>query len=139
MDDLSLTCRHMFKASPETVYKAWLDPVIMCRYMTMGPDMVCRDAQCDPRVGGRFHFVMVGEKENPHAGTYRELTPYSRIVFTWETPWSAPGSMVEIVLTPAAIGTDLVLTHTKFTTEQSRDGHFKGWTGILNRLDKMVA
>jgi uncharacterized protein YndB with AHSA1/START domain/DNA-binding transcriptional ArsR family regulator len=135
MSDLSLTCRHTFKASAERIYNAWLDPAMMIRYMTMGPDMVARDASCDPRVGGRFRFTMVGEKENLHTGTYRELTPYSRITFTWEAPWSTPGSLVDITLTPVEGGTEVVLTHVKFTSEESRDGHFKGWTGILSRLD----
>ncbi len=139
MTDLSLTCRHTFKASPERVYKAWLDPVTMIKYMTMGPDMIARDAKCDPRVGGKFYFTMVGEKEHPHTGTYRELTPYSRITFTWEAPWSLPGSLVDITLTPVGEGTEVVLTHIKFATEESRDGHFKGWTGILARLDAMLA
>ncbi len=138
MTDLSLTCRRTIKARPEQVYNAWLDPVTMIKYMTMGPDMVARDAKSDPRVGGRFSFVMVGEKESPHHGTYLELTPYSRIVFTWESPWSAPESQVELVLMPVSSGTEVVLTHVKFSTEQSRDGHLKGWTGILGRLEALL-
>jgi uncharacterized protein YndB with AHSA1/START domain len=139
MTDLSLTCRRTIKATPEAIYNAWLDPVMIAKYMTMGPDMVARDARSDPRVGGRFHFVMVGEKESPHEGTYLTLTPYSRIAFTWESPWSAPGSQVDITLKPVAGGTEVVLTHVKFLSEDSRDGHNKGWTGILERLDKMLA
>lgn len=139
MTDLTLTCRRTIKASPEQVYNAWLDPAMMLKYMTMGPDMQARDASTDPRVGGRFHFVMVGEKENPHTGTYTALEPHSRIAFTWETPWSAPESRVELRLTPVPDGTEVVLTHVKFVSEQSRDGHLKGWTGILQRIDEMLA
>jgi hypothetical protein len=36
-------------------------------------------------------------------------------------------------------GTDVVLTHVKFVSEQSRDNHNKGWTGILERLDGMLS
>jgi uncharacterized protein YndB with AHSA1/START domain len=139
MTDLTLTCRRTIKASPEQVYNAWLDPAMMLKYMTMGPDMQARDARTDPRLGGRFHFVMVGEKENPHTGTYTALEPHSRIAFTWETPWSAPESRVELRLTPVPDGTEVVLTHVKFVSEQSRDGHLKGWTGILQRIDEMLA
>jgi uncharacterized protein YndB with AHSA1/START domain len=139
MNDLTLTTRHVFKASPERIYRAWLDPEMMARYMTLGPDMVAQKTAVDPRVGGRFQFTMVGEKENLHTGTYRELTPYSRITFTWESPWSAPGSMVDITLTPVEGGTEVVLTHVKFTSESSRDGHHKVWTTILAHLDGLVA
>lgn len=138
MTDLTLTCRRVIKASPEQVYKAWLDPAMITKYMTMGPDMQARDARTDPRVGGRFHFLMVGENEAPHEGTYTDLTPYSRIAFTWETPYSAPESHVELLLTPVSGGTEVVLNHVKFLSEGSRDGHFKGWTGILGRLEGMT-
>jgi uncharacterized protein YndB with AHSA1/START domain len=139
MTDLTLTTRRTIKASPEQVYMAWLDPVVIAKYMTMGPDMQARDVRNDPRVGGRFFFNMVGERANPHQGTYTELTPYTRIAFTWETPWSASGSRVDLTLTPVAGGTEVVLTHVKFVSEQSRDGHLKGWAGILERLDGLVA
>jgi uncharacterized protein YndB with AHSA1/START domain len=59
------------------------------------------------------------------------LTPYSRITFSWETPWSAPDSEVDIQLTPVEGGTEVVLIHVKFRSEDSRDGHLKGWTRIL--------
>lgn len=139
MNDLTLTCRHLIKASAQKLYLAWLDPEIMGRYMTMGPEMQCRDAKTDPRVGGRFSFVIVGEQDYPHQGTYRELTPFSRIVFTWETPWSAPGSFVEVTFSPVANGTEVVLTHTKFPSEESRDNHDRGWKSILGRLEQLVA
>jgi uncharacterized protein YndB with AHSA1/START domain len=31
-------------------------------------------------------------------------------------------------------GTELVLTHEQFASEDSRDGHQKGWTAIMERL-----
>ena len=139
MTDLSLTCRRTIKASPERVYNAWLNPDMILKYMTFGPEMACQNATSDPRVGGRFSFDMVGENRSPHAGTYLVLTPHSHIAFSWETPWSAPESRVDITLTPVPDGTEVVLTHVKFTSEQSRDGHFKGWTGIFERLDAMLA
>ena len=139
MTDLTLTCRRTINATPEQVYKAWLNPEMIIRYMTFGPEMAAQNAMSDPRVGGRFSFDMVGENRSPHAGTYLVLTPYSHIAFSWETPWSAPESRVDLVLTPIPNGTEVVLTHVKFLSDQSRDGHFKGWTGILDRLDGMLA
>ena len=139
MTDLTLTCRRTINATPEQVYNAWLNPEMIIRYMTFGPEMAAQNAMSDPRVGGRFSFDMVGENRNPHAGTYLVLTPYSHIAFSWETPWSAPESRVDLVLTPIPDGTEVVLTHVKFLSDQSRDGHFKGWTGILDRLDGMLA
>jgi uncharacterized protein YndB with AHSA1/START domain len=139
MTDLTLTCRRTIKASPEQVYNAWLDPVTMRRFMSPRPDMHVSEARSDARVGGRFFVLMQGDKPYPHEGTYLELVPYSRLAFTWEAPWSAPGTRVDISLTPVAEGTEVVLTHGKFMSEESRDNHLQGWTGILGKLDALFA
>lgn len=111
MTDLSLTYSHTIKATPEQVYNAWLNPDMILKYMTFGPEMACQKAISDPRVGGRFSFDMVCENRSPHAGTYLVLTPHSHIAFSWETPWSAPESRVDLVLKPVPERTDVVLTH----------------------------
>ena len=51
MTDLSLTCRRTIKASPEQVYKAWLDPAMMTRFMSPRPDMHVSEARSDTREG----------------------------------------------------------------------------------------
>ncbi len=139
MTDLTLTCRRVIKASPEQVYKAWLDPVTMTKFMSPRPDMHVREARADARIGGRFFVLMVGDKDYPHEGTYKELTPHSRIVFTWEAPWSAPDTQVELVMNPVPQGTEIVLTHVKFMSEESRDNHLQGWMGILGKLDALLS
>ncbi len=83
--------------------------------------------------------MMVGDKDFPHSGTYKEITPYSRLVFTWEAPWSAPGTTVTVTLNPVTDGTEVVLTHVKFLSEESRDNHAEGWAGILSKLDALLA
>ncbi|MFN0113152.1 MAG: SRPBCC domain-containing protein [Paracoccaceae bacterium] len=139
MDDLTLTARRTIKAPPKRVFNAWLDPGMLARFMIPGPGMTVREARCDARVGGRFFVMMVGDKDFPHEGTYREITPHSRLVFTWEAPWSAPGTFVTVDFTPVDEGTEVVLTHVRFTSEDLRDSHMRGWTGILAELDRQVA
>lgn len=132
--DLTLTARRIIKAPPEVVFEAWLDPATMSKFMSPRPDMHVREARADARVGGRFLVMMVGDKDYPHEGTYREITRHSRLVFTWEAPWSAPGTYVDITFTPVPEGTEIVLTHVKFLSQDSRDNHLQGWTGILGKL-----
>ena len=114
MTDLALTCRQIINAKPEQLYRAWLEPAMMKRFMSPRPDMHVREARADAREGGRFFVMMVGDKEYPHEGTYKVLTPYSRIVFTWEAPWSAPDTEVELLFNPVEAGTEVVLTHIRF-------------------------
>ena len=110
----------------------------MMKFMVPRPDMHLRDARSDAVVGGRFHVMMVGDKDYPHEGTYQEITRHSRLVFTWEAPWSAPGTLVTITLTPVAEGTRVDLTQVRFMSEEARDNHAMGWTGILENLEKAI-
>jgi uncharacterized protein YndB with AHSA1/START domain len=138
MTDLTLTASRVIKAPPERVFNAWIDPAMMSKFMVPRPDMQVRDARSDARVGGTFYVMMVGDKEYPHSGTYKEITPHSRLVFTWETPWSAPESTVMIDFNPVAGGTEVVLTHIRFLSEQSRDNHAQGWAGMLVNLENSL-
>ena len=139
MTELTLSVSRVIKATPQRIYDAWLDPAMMTRFMFPRPDMHIRDAASDPKVGGRFRVLMVGDKEYPHEGTYTELTPYAKLVFTWEAPWSAPDSTVTITLTPEGDATRVDLSHVRFLSEESRDNHAIGWAGMLVNLETFLA
>ena len=139
MTDLTLNVSRLIKATPQRIFYAWLDQAMMTRFMFPRPDMHIRDAASDPKVGGRFRVVMMGDKEYPHEGTYTELTPYSKLVFTWEAPWSAPDSTVTITLTPEGDATRVDLSHVRFLSEESRDNHAMGWAGMLVNLETFLA
>lgn len=140
MSELSLTVRKTIQATPEKVFDAWLDPMMLKKFMvTCEGDKVPR-AESDAREGGQFLIVMAsGGKEIPHSGTYLELKPHNRLVFTWDSPHSVDGSTVTVELAPAGDGaTDLTLTQVKFANEGARDGHIKGWSAILDMLAETV-
>ncbi len=135
MTDLTLSVSRTIKAPARRIFDAWLDPVMMAKFMVPRPEMTTREVACDPRVGGRFRIVMVGDKDYPHEGTYQEISRHSRLVFTWEAPWSAPGSTVTITLTDLGDATRVDLDHIRFQSEESRDNHAMGWTGMLANLE----
>lgn len=139
--DLELTCTRTIAASPEMLYDAWLDPAMLARFMTPGPDMTVPKAEADARVGGRFDIVMrAGDQELPHWGLYRELDRPNRIVFTWNSPYTTDeDSTVTLSFRAVAAGTEVTLHHIRFPSEESRDNHQGGWTAILACLDEAVA
>ncbi len=139
MTDLTLTTSRVIKAPQKTIYEAWLDPGMLAKFMLAAPNMTIPSATTDPRVGGRFDILMQMEENTlPHGGKYLELTPHSRIVFTWESPYSVEGSTVTVELRPQEDGTEVVLSHVKFRSEESRDNHRNGWSRILEVLADVV-
>jgi uncharacterized protein YndB with AHSA1/START domain/DNA-binding MarR family transcriptional regulator len=139
--DLTMTVRRRINAPAVKVFNAWLDPKIMSRFMMGKAEMTVPVAETDPRVGGRFKVVMATpENEVLHTGEYKEITPHSRLVFTWVSPFSIEGSTVTLEFDDAGNGqTDVALTQVKFADEGKRDGHQQGWTHILGKLADVLA
>ena len=137
----SLTLKRRLNAAPETVYAAWTDPQRLTRWF--GPDAgAVTRAETDVRVGGRFRVVFHTEDGEEHdvSGVYREVVPNERLVFTWA--WrSTPEreSLVTVALRPDGGGTSLTLTHEQFFDEEARDRHEFGWTGTLDKLERLFA
>jgi uncharacterized protein YndB with AHSA1/START domain/predicted transcriptional regulator len=136
MSELSLAVSRTINAPIETTYNAWLDPTMLAEFMIAGEGMTVPRAEADAREGGKFSIIMaMGDQELPHGGEYQKLDPYSQIIFTWESPFSVPGSTVTLNFREVDEGTNIELLHVKFLDEESRDSHEQGWAAILAQLD----
>ena len=136
----SLTIKHRFKAAPEKVYQAWVDPAKMSRWL--GPPNVIKvNTTTDVRVGGRYTIQMiVPDDEHNVGGVYREIVPNKKLVFTWA--WrSTPEreSLVTVTFAPDGDGTLMTLLHEQFFDESARDRHEQGWKAIVPRLETLFA
>ncbi len=140
MTELTLNVSRTINATPENLFNAWLDPKMLARFMAPGPDMTVPHAANDPVVGGRFNIIMkAGDQELPHAGTYKEIDPHSRLVFTWESAMSVDDSTVTLTFKPVNGGTEVNLHQVKFQNEEMRNNHEDGWGHILEMLEKAAA
>ena len=139
----SLTLKRRLNAIPEKVYAAWTDPEKIARWF--GPAQVKAgsvQADIDLRVGGRYRISFEGGDGEYFQvnGVYREVTPNTRIAFSWA--WhSTPEreSQVTVSLQPDGDGTLLTLTHEQLFDQAARDGHERGWLGSLDKLEKSIA
>ncbi len=139
----SLTLARRLKAPPDKVFAAWTDPEKIIHWF--GPAHTIDgsvDAQMDVRVGGSFRVRFKTDDGEQHevGGKYIEVLPNERLVFSWAwhtTPERQ--SQVTVVLKPEGNMTFLTLTHEKFFDEAARDGHKRGWTGTLDKLERMFA
>ena len=135
----SLTLKRHLNAPAEKVYAAWTKPAQITKWF--GPDSgSVKRADADVRVGGRYTIVFHTEDGEEHhvSGAYREVVPNEKLVFTWA--WrSTPEreSLVTILIKPDGDGSILTLIHEQFFDEAARDRHEFGWTGSLNKLEKL--
>jgi uncharacterized protein YndB with AHSA1/START domain len=95
-------------------------------------------AEMDVRAGGRYtmRFKTGDGEAHQVGGVYREVVPDSRLVFSWA--WhSTPERESLVTVTIAADGDGCMLTlhHAQFFDQAAADGHTRGWTGTLDRLE----
>ena len=137
----SLTLKRRLKASPAKVFQAWTDPKMMIHWWSPA-EFETLIAEADPRVGGRFRVLMRGPDGVDHdvSGVYRELVRNEKLVFSWA--WKTTPdelSQVTVTLKRDGDGTLLTLTHDQFVDDATRDSHTGGWSGALDKLERLVA
>lgn len=136
--EATLTVRRTYPVPRSRLFKAWSDPSDLMKWFAP-PGLDTPVADIDFRVGGKYRFGMRRLDEGSIifvSGTYREIVPDSKIVFSWsfETVFEVKDSIVTIDLLDAPGGTELVLTHELLPTKKERDSHESGWAGILEKL-----
>jgi uncharacterized protein YndB with AHSA1/START domain len=132
---VSLTVKKFIRARPDKVFAAWVTPEIMNQWFCPA-GLKLAESSADPRVGGSFHAVMTGAPGTFSVrGTYREITPSSRLVFShrWDEP-DAVDTLVTVEFAEQDGGTQVTLTHAQLRNEESARGHEQGWSSTLDSL-----
>jgi uncharacterized protein YndB with AHSA1/START domain len=137
---MSIRLTSRYRASPQRVFDAWLDPELAGRWLFATASRPMTHVVIDPRVGGVFHFAERRNGENTeHHGQYIEIVPHRRLVFTLfgeNRRWGATRVTVEI--SPHKRGCELKLSHEDVPAEHVN--HIKArWTGILYGLGEVLA
>src|SRR4051794_15307863 len=122
------------------VYRAWLDPEVLARWM--GPDdFSVVVATVDERVGGAHRVELIDPDGAPHTFTsvIEELVPDERIVLTFRFHPEAEATLLTITLRDAEDGTQLRLEHERITGEGSLTGQNvnEGWSQTLAKLQAL--
>jgi len=122
----------------EAVFRAWTDPQALIRWFAPNDEMTVEVPTLDLRPGGAYKIEMHAPNNDSYVvgGTYKEITPYSRLVFTWRWAHESEDTLVTVELTPRGKGTEIVLTHERFANAEERDKHHQGWTGCLDRFGR---
>jgi uncharacterized protein YndB with AHSA1/START domain len=128
-----------FKASPERVFDAWLDPAMARKFLFATPTGQVVKAEIDARVGGRFLIVDRRDGEDVgHEGEYLEIDRPRRLRFTFGVPkYSKEHSRVSIDIAALDGGCELTLTHEGVLAEYA-DKTPEGWDMIFDGLAKLL-
>ncbi len=132
----------VLKAPPERVYRAFLEPKAMVKWLPPH-GFVGEVHAMDARVGGshRMSFTNFGTgQSHSFGGTYVELTPHERIRYTdrFDDP-NMPGEMkVTVNLRQVACGTDLSIVQEGIPAMIPVELCYLGWQESLELLAKVV-
>jgi uncharacterized protein YndB with AHSA1/START domain len=138
--ETSLAITRRIAASPKDVFDAWTNPESLRLWMrpTGGADA---RVTADVRVGGKYRIDMIDGKGKvyEHTGEYLMVDPPRTLKFTWISEGTEHrASTVTIALRPVGNETELTLTHEGLPTAKATDGHRRGWTEILDELEKAL-
>lgn len=143
-DDATLIIKRLLNAPPELAFKAWTSAEHIQQWMRPEPGMLVPFASMDLRVGGKYRIQM----KNPDGefftavGEFKEIQAPERLVYTWD--WEKDGSgtefgevegktsLVTVEFMKRNKQTELVVTHSRFATVESRDNHARGWSRIVD-------
>ena len=118
-----LVVTRTFNGPARIVFEAWTKPELFRQWWvpkSMG--MFLRSCEMDVRVGGRYRLVFGHDASKPMAffGTYIEVTPHSRLVWTNEE--GDGGEVVTTVTFEEKSGKTLLVVHDLYPSKAALDG-----------------
>jgi uncharacterized protein YndB with AHSA1/START domain len=138
----TVTLHRVFTAPPERVYRAFLDPDAMAKWLPPH-GFTGRVLDMNATVGGEYRMQFTNLSTGQvHAfgGRYLELVPNERIVNTdrFDDP-NLPGEMVTTVTFRAvSVGTEVVAVQAGIPTAIPVEGCYIGWQQSLQLLALLV-
>jgi uncharacterized protein YndB with AHSA1/START domain len=148
--ETSLQIRRTFAAPREKVFAAWTKRELLERWMCRDvPTQDPRYVELDVRPGARYAIEIKTPEGVTYLGqgTFREVKPPEKLVFTWAWTSSPESkteelqkeeSIVTVELFDRGASTEMVFTHEKLSGVPSRDAHNKGWEGCFEVLTKVL-
>jgi uncharacterized protein YndB with AHSA1/START domain len=132
----------VLRATPEKVYRAFLDPDAMAKWLPPN-GFTGRIHQMDAKVGGTYKTSFTNfttGKSHSFGGTYVELTPHERIRYTdkFDDPNLVGEMQTTITLKRVSCGTELNIVQEGVPAVISAEACYLGWQESLVLLAKLV-
>jgi uncharacterized protein YndB with AHSA1/START domain len=133
---LWLRLNRTFDASRERVFRAWTQPEALQGWFRPN-GMESTVTQLDLRMGGSFRIELrLGDNlREIISGTYLEITPPEKLVFTWSSSaTNGQSTRVTVEFIERSSTTELILTHERLADEPMVSKHRGGWESCLDMI-----
>jgi uncharacterized protein YndB with AHSA1/START domain len=134
--------QRVLRATPEKVYRAFLDPDAMVKWLPPN-GFTAKVHEMDARVGGTYRMAFTNfttGRSHSFGGKYLELVPHERICYTdqFDDP-NLPGAMrTSITLRTVFCGTELNIVQEGLPEAIPVEACYLGWQESLALLVKLV-
>jgi uncharacterized protein YndB with AHSA1/START domain len=138
----TIRLHRVFKAPPERVFKAFIDPGAMCKWLPPYGYTGTVD-KMDARVGRSYHMAFTNfttGKSHSFGGKYLELVPGERLRYTdkFDDP-NVPGEMVmSVTLRKVSCGTEVTIVQEGVPAFIPAEMCYLGWQESLAQLAHVV-
>src|SRR3954469_10245216 len=130
-----------FDAPPRVVFEAWTKPEVFRQWwVPKSLGMTLLSCEMDVRVGGKYRLEFAqGDSHAAFFGTYREVTPHSRLVWTNEE--SDEGSVTTVTFAEQG-GKTLLVMHELYPSKEALDaagtGAAEAMGETFEQLDELL-
>jgi uncharacterized protein YndB with AHSA1/START domain len=142
MSTSTIRLYRVLRATPERVYRAFLDPDAMSKWLPPN-GFTGKVHHMDARVGGKHKMSFTNfttGKSHSFGGEYLELVPHERIRYTdiFDDP-NLPGEMqITATLKKVSVGTELNIVQEGVPAVIPTEACYLGWQESLTLLAKLV-
>jgi uncharacterized protein YndB with AHSA1/START domain len=144
--DREIVITRSFNAPARSVFDAVTKPEYVERWWAPKSHAVSVACTADVRAGGAYRYVLTGRKGEKlgFSGTYTEVTPYSRLVYTQIfEPMAQMGSVIVTVTFEERGEKTRVVMHSLYPSKDARDGIIAsgmehGMRETMDQLEELV-
>ena len=137
----TIKLHRVFKTTPERLYKAFLDPEAMAKWLPPH-GFTGKVHSIDARVGGKYKMSFTNfttGSSHSFGGDYLELVPGKRIVHTDVFDAGPPGTMkVTVDIKKVLVGTEIHITQEGVPDAIPAEACYLGWGESLDQLKALV-
>lgn len=138
----TIRLHRVFRATPERIYRAFLDADAMTKWLPPN-GFTCKVHHMDANVGGTFKMSFTNfttGKSHSFGGQYLELVPHERLRYTdnFDDP-NLPGEIrVTVTLKQVSCGTEVNIVQEGVPDVIPAEACYLGWQESLILLGKLV-